>query len=124
MSELIFKEESYKIIGVCMEVHKTLGVGFLEIVYKDALELEFKRLGIPYERERNFELFYKGIPLNRTFQVDFWVYNQINLEIKSKSVLIEEHILQTKNYCACAKCKLGILVNFGRASLEYKRIIL
>ncbi len=124
MSELFFKQESYKIIGACMEVHKTLGMGFLEVVYKDALELEFKRLEIPYVREKNFELFYKGVALNRTFQVDFWVYNQINLEIKSKSMLVEEHILQTKNYCACAKCKLGILVNFGQSSLEYKRIIL
>jgi GxxExxY protein len=124
MSEIIFKNESYKIIGVCLEVYNTLGMGFDEAVYKDAIEIEFKKLNIDYIREKEFDVFYKGIPLNRKFYVDFFVYNKINLEVKSKSSLQEAHILQTKNYCACAKTKLGILVNFGATSLEYKRILI
>ena len=124
MSEIIFKNESYKIIGVCLEVYNTLGMGFDEVVYKDAIEIEFKKLNIDYIREKEFDIFYKGIPLNRKFYVDFFVYNKINLEVKSKSSLQEAHILQTKNYCACAQSKLGILVNFGAISLEYKRILI
>ena len=82
MGELIFKEECYEIIGVCMDVHKELRNGYLEIIYKDAIEIEFKRLGIPYVREKEFHVFFKGQPLQRTFNVDFFVYNKINLESK------------------------------------------
>ena len=124
MSEIIYKQESYNIIGVCMDVHNTLGMGFDEIIYKDAIEIEFKRLNIPYIREKEYNVHYKDIPLNRNFYVDFYVYDKINLEIKSKSMLVESHILQTKNYCACSKTKLGIVVNFGAAKLEYKRVLI
>ena len=124
MENLIFKDESYTIIGICMEVHRELGNGFDEIVYKDALELEFKERKIPYEREKKFEVFYKNIPLNRFYNVDFFMFGKINLEIKAKSALVEEHMKQTKNYCACSKTKLGLLVNFGRPSLEHKRILI
>jgi GxxExxY protein len=122
--ELLYYEEAYDIIGACMEVHRELGRGFAEIAYKDALEIEFKSRNIPYVREQEFEIFYKGIPLNRKFYVDFWVYGLINLEVKAKSSLIEEHIAQTLNYCACSRQRLGLLVNFGAKSLEYKRIVL
>ena len=124
MENLVFKEESYTIIGICMEVHRELGNGFDEVVYKDALEHEFKERNIPYEREKKFEVIYKNIPLNRFYFVDFYMYGKINLELKSKSALLEDHITQTKNYCACSKTKLGLLVNFGKSSLEYKRILI
>jgi GxxExxY protein len=124
MENVIYKDESYTIIGICMEVHRELGNGFDEIVYKDALEIEFKERKIPYKREKKFEVFYKNIPLNRFYYVDFYMYDKINLEIKAKSVLVDDHMIQTKNYCACSKTKLGLLVNFGRPSLEHKRILI
>ena len=74
MSDLIYKEESYKIIGICFEVHNNLGPGFLEIVYKDALEYEFKRAGIPFEREKEYEVNYKDIILPHKFYADFVVF--------------------------------------------------
>jgi GxxExxY protein len=123
MSNIIYKEESFQIIGACIEVYNTLGTGFLEIVYKDALEIEFKKRGIPYVREKEFSIFYKGIDLERTFNVNFFVFGKINLEVKATYALAESHYLQTKNYCACAQQKLGILVNFGEASLIHKRIL-
>jgi GxxExxY protein len=123
MAELIFKQESYKIIGVCMDVHRTLGAGFIEAVYKDAIEIEFKKLGIPYVREKQFNVIYKEITLDRIFFVDFFVYDKINLEVKAKASLHEDHYRQTRNYCACSRTELGILVNFGESSLQHKRII-
>ncbi len=123
MGNLIYREESFQIIGACMEVYNTLGMGFLEIVYKDALEIEFKKRGIPYVREKQFPIFYKEIDMKRSFNVDFFVFDKINLEIKSTYALVDKHFLQTKNYCACAKQKLGLLVNFGEPSLVHKRIL-
>jgi GxxExxY protein len=125
MSVIIFKDESYKIIGTCFDVHNELGLGFQEIVYKDALELEFINRGIPYVREKEFQVYYKGNPLkDRKFYVDFFVYDKILLEIKAKTAIIDEHIAQTLNYCACANQKLGLCVNFGALKLESKRVVL
>jgi GxxExxY protein len=120
---IIYKKESFDIIGVCMDVHTTLGAGFLESVYKDAIEIEFKRRGIPHVREKSFDVFYKGIKLDKKFNVDFFVYEKINLEIKAKSAIHEDHVFQTRNYCACSKTKLGLLVNFGESSLQYMRVL-
>lgn len=106
-----------------MEVYNTLGTGFLEIVYKDALEIEFKRRGIPYIREKEFSISYKEIDLDRKFNVDFFVFGKINLEVKATYALAESHYLQTKNYCACSKQRLGLLVNFGESSLIHKRVL-
>jgi GxxExxY protein len=122
--EILYKEEAFKIIGICMEVHRELGIGFLEVVYKDALEIEFKRQGIPYSRETKFKIFYKGEALTRTFDVDFLVYDSIVLEVKAKSNIVEEHEFQTLSYLACAKMRLGLIANFGTKSLQYKRIVL
>ena len=77
MSSIIYKDESYKIIGLCMEVHNNLGKGFLEIVYKDALEYEFEQANIPYEREKEYPVNYKGIILPHKFYADFVVYDKI-----------------------------------------------
>lgn len=123
MGNLIYQEETFKIIGACMEVYNTLGTGFLEIVYKDALEIEFKRRGIPYIREKEFSISYKEIDLDRRFNVDFFVFGKINLEVKATYALAESHYLQTKNYCACSKQRLGLLVNFGESSLIHKRVL-
>ena len=85
MSKLIYKEESYTIIGKCFEVHNNLGRGFLEIVYKDALEYEFRKAGIPYEREKEYTVNYKGLILPHKFYADFVVFDKIILEIKAVS---------------------------------------
>ncbi len=123
MNELIYKEESYEIIGKCMEVHNNLGAGFLEIVYKDALEWEFKKAGIPYEREKKYEVNYKGIILPHKFYADFVVYDKIILEIKSVSSIADEFVAQAINYLKVSNNKLALIVNFGELKLNYKRIV-
>jgi len=123
MAELIYKEEFYKIIGIAMEVHRNLGRGFLEIVYKDALEFEFRQQNIPYEREKEFDIEYKTIILPHKYYADFVVYDKIILEVKAASGIIDEFIKQTLNYIKAVKFKLGILINFGEDSLKYKRLV-
>ncbi len=124
MADLIHKDESYQIVGACMEVHKILGRGFLEIVYKDALEYEFKLRNIPFEREKSFKIRYKDITLPRTYIADFVVFDKIILEAKCQSGILDEHYKQVINYLAVSKCKLGIIINFSNDSLEYKRVVL
>ncbi|MFN8293933.1 MAG: GxxExxY protein [Chitinophagales bacterium] len=123
MTHFPLKEETYKIIGVCMEVHNTLGAGFLEIVYKDALELEFKKAGIFYEREKEYSVNYKGTILPHKFYADFVVFDQIILEVKGVKTIAEEHIAQTLNYLKVSGNEVGLLVNFGELKLNYKRLI-
>lgn len=124
MDDIYLKEESYKIIGICMEVHKILGKGHSEVVYKDALEYEFKLNSIPFEREKMYEIKYKDIVLPRKYVADFVAYNEIIFEVKAISQLTNSDIKQTLNYLASSKNKLGLLANFGEDSLKYKRIIL
>lgn len=121
---LIYKEEVYKIIGLCMEVHKTLGRGFNEIVYKDALEIEFNFNKIGFEREKPYDIIYKNTKLRRKYIADFVIMNKIILEAKAIESLESTHLKQTLNYLAVSQLKLGLLINFGSNSLEYKRIIL
>ena len=123
MSDILFKEESYKIIGACFEVHKALGHGFKEVVYKDALELEFKQLGITYQREKPFTIFYKEQKLKHFFVADFIAYDSIILEIKQAGYIGDPYIKQTLNYLKASGIRLGIVINFGKPSLEYQRVI-
>ncbi len=123
-NNLIYKEEAFKIIGCCMEVHKELGKGFSEIVYGDALEIEFKKQKVNYSREKKFNIVYKGETLPHFYKADFVIYDKIILEIKAISRLSNSEFRQTLNYLASSKLKLGLLVNFGEDSLNYKRIVL
>ncbi len=123
MKDIIYKEESYKIIGLCMEVHNNLGKGFLEIVYKDALEYEFRNANILFEREKEYTVRYKDIILPHKFYADFVVFDKIILEIKGISCIANEHIAQTLNYLKVSNNKLGLIVNFGQLSLQHKRIL-
>jgi GxxExxY protein len=118
------QQESYQIIGVCMEVHRILGKGLLEVVYKDAIEYEFKKQKIPYEREKKYEVEYKGMILPHHFFADFVVFNSIILEVKAQKAIVDEHYNWTINYLALSKCPLGLIVNFGENSLVTKRVIL
>lgn len=107
-----------------MAVHRELGHGFLEIVYKDAIEYELRTKAITYEREKEYNISYKGVVLPHRFFADFVVMDQIILEVKAaEGGLAEAHLAQTLNYLKASGCKLGILVNFGRQSLEYKRLV-
>ena len=124
MVDLIYKEEVYNTVGVCMEVHRELGKGFSEIVYKDAIEYEFKQKQYFYEREEEFLVHYKTIILPHKYFADFVVFGKIIIEVKSCERIVQEHIGQTLNYLAASKLKVGLIVNFGKNSLEYKRIVL
>lgn len=121
---VIYKEESYEIIGICMEIHNYLGHGFSEIVYKDALEIEFRKAEIFYEREKEYEVVYKGIILPHKFYADFVISEKIILEIKGKSQIAEADLAQSINYLKVSENKLAIIVNFGETKLNYKKIVL
>ncbi len=107
-----------------MEVHKVLGKGHNENVYGDALEYEFKINNIPYEREKQYNINYKGLVLPRYYFSDFTVFGEIILELKAIQTLTSSETKQVLNYLAASKNKIGLLVNFGEDSLKYKRIIL
>lgn len=107
-----------------MEVHHVLGRGFLEVVYKDALEIELQQNNVPYEREKIYELAYKGHKLNRSYFADFVIYDKILLEVKAQNGIVSEHYKWVTNYLAFTKLPLGLLVNFGEKSSVSKRIIL
>jgi GxxExxY protein len=123
-TEIIYKEESYLVIGKCMEVHNALGWGFLEIVYKDALELIFSQENIPFQREKEYTVHFRNVILSHKFFADFVVFDKIILEIKGISGLTDEHIAQTMNYLKVSGNKLGLLVNFGKGKLEHRRVVL
>ena len=117
------KNENYEIVGLCMEVHRILGPGLLEIVYKDALEIEFKNNNIPYEIEKEYNVEYKGIILQHKFYADFVVYDDIILEVKSVKEISNDHLAQTLNYMKLADTPIGIIANFQNKSLVHKRLI-
>lgn len=106
-----------------MEVHRHLGHGFKEIVYKDALEYEFRQHNIPFLREQKYVIAYKGIILPHGYFADFVVYENIVLEIKARSVIVSGFVTQTVNYLKASGLRLGIITNFGRPSFESQRVV-
>ena len=106
-----------------MEVHKNLGSGFLEAVYQEALSIEFEEAGIPFEQEKRLTIDYKGHLLKKAYIADFVCFDKIILELKAIENLKSEHIAQVINYLKITDFKLGLLVNFGSASLQYKRVV-
>ena len=121
--ELLCKDEAYQIIGAAMAVHNELGSGMREIVYGDALEIEFKLRGIPFQREQTFNVFYKGVELQNKFKCDFICFKNIIVELKAEKGLTDIDCAQIINYLKITKCPLGILINFGESSLMYERYI-
>ena len=122
---VIYKEESYKIVGAAFEVYNKLGHGFLEAVYQEALEIEFQRQGIPYEREKELKISYDDVELKQTYKADFVCYDKIIVELKAVSALEDAHRSQVYNYLHATGFKLGILLNFGKSGgLEIERIVL
>lgn len=124
MGDLIYKEETFKIIGACMEVHRELGKGHNEVIYKDALEIELGKVDIGCSREKEYQISYKEVILPHKYFADFVVWDKIILEAKAIECLTDSHIKQVLNYLAASKLKLGLLVNFGEDSLTWKRVIL
>lgn len=121
---VIHSQESYDIIGACMEVHNYLGCGFLEAVYQEALAIEFNIRNIPFEQEKRLTIDYKGQTLKKEYVPDFVCYGKIIVELKALSILTSEHLAQVLNYLKVTDYKLGLLVNFGTTSLEHKRVVL
>ncbi len=124
MADLIYKEEAFKIVGICMKIHQTLGLGLKEINYKDAMEIEFVDNIVPHEREKKFTVQYKGKVLRNPYIADFVVYNSIVIEVKSSLAIIETHMAQALSYLAVSGLKLALVINFSERSLTWKRIVL
>ena len=120
---LIYKEECFQIVGCCMEVHKELGCGFKEAVYQEALEREFINNALDFVREKRLKIQYKGIVLKKEYSPDFVCFGKIVLELKAVSELTDIHQCQVFNYLKASKLRLGLLVNFGTTSLQFKRFI-
>ena len=120
---LLYPEECYKINGALYEVHKVLGPGLLEKVYQEALEKELKLQGIPFEREKNFTIMYKGEALEQKYIADFVIYDKIVVELKAVDELLPVHTAQVINYLAITGYKLGLLVNFNARQIHPERIV-
>jgi GxxExxY protein len=123
-AELIYKEESYDIVGACMAVYKDKGCGFLEPVYHECLAIELELRGIQFVSKPLHTLQYRGRTLVQTFAPDFLCYDKIILEIKAASAFVDEHRAQLLNYLSATGCPLGLLVNFGHyPRLQYQRLL-
>lgn len=121
--DFIHADETYNVIGACMEVHKVLGCGFLEAVYQEALALEFKDRSIPFSWHKQLNIEYKDYMLKKIYNADFICYDNVILEVKALSRFDDAHMAQVLNYLKATGYKIGLLVNFGAKSLQYKRII-
>lgn len=121
MQKPIKDDLTFKIIGCAMKVHSTLGNGFQEVIYQRALKIEMEKQGLSFVREMEMEIFYEGIQIG-TRRVDFFVEDRIMVEIKALIRLEEVHLAQAMNYCQAYKLPIGLLINFGAKSLEYKRV--
>ena len=122
---IVYKDESYKIIGAALKVYNMLGPGFLEAVYQETLKIELQRQGIPYEREKELKIYYDGIELKQTYRADFVCYDKIIIELKAVSCLDNSHRSQIYNYLRATELNLGILINFGHTGgLEWERKVL
>jgi GxxExxY protein len=112
-TELIYKDEAYKVVGICMNIHKVLGMGLKEINYKDAMEIDFIEDNLPHQREKKFSIRYKDKTLKNPYIADFVVFDSIILEKKSASAIVEAHTVQALSYLAASGLKLALVINFG-----------
>ena len=118
---LIYSNETYQINGAAMEVHKTLGPGFLESVYQEAMEIELAKRNIPFVAQKRIQIKYKDVLLSQYYVADLFCYNKIVVELKAVSTILPEHEAQIINYLKATGTKLGMLYNFGEESFNYKR---
>ena len=123
-TEILYKEDSYKIVGACFEVYREKGCGFLEPVYQERMEIELRLQGIPFVSQKPLALEYKGCPLRSKYEPDFICYDKIVLELKAVTELTDEHRAQVQNYLKATGLKLGLLVNFGHyPKAQVERIV-
>jgi GxxExxY protein len=123
MTEIIYKTESYAIVGACFEVYNDKGCGFLEPVYQECLAIEFEYQGIPAIAKPSLTLSYRGRILSQTYEPDYVYFGKIIVELKAVSALADEHRAQLLNYLHATGFELGLLVNLGHyPKLEYERI--
>ncbi len=115
------EELTHKIIGCAMKVHSTLGNGFQEVIYQRALAIEMEKQGLGYQREMEMSIFYEGIDIG-TRRVDFFVEENIMVELKALIKLEDVHLAQAMNYCQAYNLPIGLLINFGAKSMEFKRV--
>ena len=123
MTKLLFEEETYKIIGACMKVHASLGNGFLESVYQEALEKQFIKENIPFQRHEKLNVIFNHEKLKKYFVADFVCYDKVVLELKAVSFLRQDDERQLLNYLKATSMEVGLLVNLGQKSLVWKRMI-
>jgi GxxExxY protein len=124
MADLIYKDESFKIMGACFDVYNELGCGFLEPVYQECLEIELAMQGIPFRAQDELKLSYKGRLLKQIYEPDFMCWEKIIVEIKAVTELADIHRAQVHNYLKATGHRLGLLVNFGNyPKLEWERIV-
>ena len=116
-----YEEKTHKIIGCAMKVHTTLGNGFQEVIYQRALAIEMEKQGLGFQREMEMAIFYEGINIG-TRRVDFFVEDNIMVELKALIKLEDVHLAQAMNYCQVYNLPIGLLINFGSKSLEFKRV--
>jgi GxxExxY protein len=121
--ELLFKDECFVIVGLCMKIHRMLGKGFKEAVYADALEIELQKAHIPHEREKKFKIEYEGQILRHSFNADFLVYRSIIVEVKAAAFVHSDALRQTVNYLKSSHIQLALLINFGTDKLLFQRVI-
>ena len=124
MAELLYRDETHRLIGLCMENHRELGQGHDEVIYKDALVVELSRADIPFSREKKYEVADKGVVLPHFYHADFVAWEKIIFEAKAIDKLVDAPVKQVLNYLAASKLRVGLLVNFGGDSLEWKHVIL
>jgi GxxExxY protein len=125
MTKILFKEESYKIVGVCMEVYNEMGCGYLEAVYQECLQYELGDRSIPFVSQQHLRLRFKKRTLTSVYIPDFVCYGEIIVEIKGTSDLTDKFRAQVINYLTATRLRLGLLVNFGQhGRLQYERLVL
>ena len=120
--QYLHSELTGRIIGCAMEVHKTLGNGFLEVIYQRALEIEMTQQGLAFNREHEMDIFYKGFKIGNR-RVDFFVEEKVMVEIKALIQLEDVHLAQAINYLEASGLQVGLLLNFGSPSLQFKRVM-
>ena len=124
VEKILFKEDSYRIMGACFEVYREKGPGFLEAVYQECLAFEFENRGILFIEKPRLELRYKGKKLKQRYEPDFLCCNKIMIEVKAVKTLSDEHRAQLINYLKSTNVELGLLVNFGHyPKLEHERFV-
>jgi GxxExxY protein len=123
MAELLNKEEVFAIVGAAMAVHRELGSGFLEAVYHEAMEIEMRLQGITFQTHVALPLVYRGVPLQKRYEADLIVDNAVLVELKAIQHLGDRETAQVLHYLKATGIRVGLLINFGAPSLEWKRLV-